>query len=129
MRQEIDRAIGRATEQFEANPSAAWSHPSVGYSSSFDLQDRGDHYELRAYLPDVKASDVNVQIDNDRTLHVSVTQRKEETKNTSQGNTRFTELGNYEQVVTLPEPVQSSEMKIDRHDHEVVITIPKAKAT
>ena len=129
MQQEIDRTIRRVTEEFEASSKSALSQPNVGYSSSFDLQDRGDHYELHAYLPDVKASDVNVKIDNDRTLHVSVTQRKQETKNTSQGNASFTELGNYEQVVTLPEPVQSSEMKIDRHGHEVVITIPKSKAT
>jgi hypothetical protein len=27
----------------------------------------------------------------------------------------------------MPEPVRSSEMKIDLHDHEVVITIPKPK--
>jgi HSP20 family molecular chaperone IbpA len=129
MQEEIDRAIQRATREFETAPNAAWFHPSVGYSSSFDLEDRGDHYELRAYLPDAKASDVNVKIDNDRTLHVSVTQRKEETKKTSSGSTSFKELGTYEQVITLPEPVRSSEMKIDRQDHEVVITIPKANAT
>ena len=60
-------------------------------------------------------------------LHVGVTRRKEETKSTSGGSGSFTELGHYEQVVTLPEPVKSSEMKVDRHDHEIVITIPKAK--
>jgi HSP20 family molecular chaperone IbpA len=74
----------------------------------------------------VKASDVNVKIDNDRVLHARVTQRNQETKSTGGGNATFTELGTYEQVVTLPEPVKSEEMKIDRHGHEVPITIPKA---
>jgi HSP20 family molecular chaperone IbpA len=129
MQREIDHAIRRATQQFEASSKAAFSQPSVGYSSSFDLRDRKDHYELRAYLPDAKASDVNVKIDNDRTLEIKVTQRKQETKNTAGGNASFTELGEYEQLITLPEPVRSSEMKIDRQDHEVVITIPKANAT
>lgn len=129
MQQEIDRAIHRATEEFEAGSKAALFQPGIGYSSSFDLQDRKDHYELHAYLPDVKASDVNVKVDNDRTLHISVTQRKQETKKTSGGSASFTELGKYEQVITLPEPVRSSDMKIDRQDHEVVITIPKANAT
>jgi len=127
LQEEIDRAIERATREFQKAPESAWSHPSLGYSSSFSLEDRGDHYELRAYLPDVKASNINVKIDNDRTLHVSVTQRKEEIKNTTSGVTSFKELGTYEQVVTLPEPVRSSEMKIDRRDHEVVVTIPKAE--
>jgi len=31
--------------------------------------------------------------------------------------------------VTLPEPVKSSEMKIERKGHEVVITVPKANAS
>ncbi len=129
MQEEIDRAMRNATEQFQLGPGATAFRPDAGYSSSFDLRDRKDHFELRAYLPDTKASDANVKVDNDRTLHVSVSQRKQETKNTSGGSMSFTELGQYEQVVTLPEPVKSSDMKMDRHGHEVVITIPKAKTS
>jgi HSP20 family molecular chaperone IbpA len=127
MQEEIDPAIRSATKQFELNPGAMVFRSDAGYSSSFDLRDGKNSFELRAYLPDAKASDVNVRVDNDRTLHVGVTQRKEETKSTSGGSGSFTELGHYEQVVTLPEPVKSSEMKVGRHDHEIVITIPKAK--
>jgi HSP20 family molecular chaperone IbpA len=127
MQEEIDRAIRNATEQFQLGPGATAFRPEAGYSSSFDLRDRKDRFELRAYLPGVKASDVNVKIDNDRTLHVSVTQRKQETKKTSGVNATVTELGQYEQVVTLPEPVKSSDMKIERNGHELVITVPKAK--
>jgi HSP20 family molecular chaperone IbpA len=129
MQEEIDRVIRRAAEELENAPNTAWFHPSVGYSSSFDLRDRGDRYEMRVYLPDAKASDVKVQIDNDRTLRVSVTQRKEETKKSGSGSASFKELGEYEQVVTLPEPVRSADMKIDRRDHEVVIKLPKAAGT
>ncbi len=72
MQQEIDRVIRNATEQFQIGPSASVFRPDAGHSSSFDLRDRKDHFELRAYLPDAEASDVNVKIDNDKTLHVSV---------------------------------------------------------
>ena len=116
------------TEQFEISPGATVFRPDAGYSSSFNLRDRNDHYELRAYLPDVNASDVNVRINNDRTLHVSVTQRKQQKKDTKNGSASFTELGQYEQVLTLPEPVKSSEMKVDRQHHEIVITIPEASS-
>ena len=129
MQEEIDRAIRNATEQFQLGPGATAFRPEAGYSSSFDLRDRKDRFELRAYLPGVKASDVNVKIDNDRTLHVSVTQRKQETKKTSGVNATVTELGQYEQVVTLPQPVKSSDMKIERNGHELVITVPKAKTS
>ena len=126
MQEQIDRAIRDATEKFSFAPGATTFRQDAGYSSSFDLHDRKDHYELRAYLPDVNASDVNVKIDNDQTLRVSVKQHKEETKNTKNGSASVTELGEYEQIVTLPEPVRSQDMKIDRHGHEIVITIPKA---
>jgi HSP20 family molecular chaperone IbpA len=126
MQEEIDRAIRDASERFSLGQGATAFRPDAGYSSSFDLRDRKDRYELRAYLPDVNPSDVNVKIDNDQTLHVSVKQEKQQTKNTKNGSASITQLGEYEQVVTLPEPVRSKEMKIDRHGHEIVITIPKA---
>jgi hypothetical protein len=41
----------------------------------------------------------------------------------------FSELGTYEQLVTLPEPTNVDAMKVDTRDNEAVITIPKAKAS
>ena len=128
MQKQIDRAIRDATEDFAFAPGTNMFKPDVGYSSSFDLRDRKDHYELHAYLPDVNPSDVNVKIDNDQTLRVSVKQQKQETKNTKNGSASITELGQYEQVVTLPESVRSQDMKINRNGHEIVITIPKANS-
>lgn len=128
MQEEIDRSIRRATERFQLGPSASLFRPDAGYSSSFDLRDKNDHFELRAYLPDVEASDVSVKIDDDRVLHVSVAQKKQETQKENGSDSSVTALGHYEQVVTLPEPVKGSDMKIDRNGHEVIITIPKAKS-
>lgn len=128
MQEEIDRSIRRATERFQLGPSASLFRPDAGYSSSFDLRDKNDHFELRAYLPDVEASDVSVKIDDDRVLHVSVAQKKQETKKENGSESHVTALGHYEQVVTLPEPVKGSDMKIERNGHEVIITIPKAKS-
>ncbi len=122
----VDRAIRHATEQLELGNSASIFRPDAGYSSQFDLRDRSDHFELRAYLPDAEASDVNVKVDDDRVLHVTVDHRKHEIKKDSAHEARMTELGRYEQVVTLPEAVRSNEMKIERNGHEVIITIPKA---
>lgn len=128
MQEEIDRTIRRATERFQLGPSANLFRPEAGYSSSFDLRDKQDHFELRAYLPDVETSDVSVKIDDGRVLHVSVAQKKQETKKDNGSESHVTALGHYEQVVTLPEPVKGSDMKIDRNDHEMIVTIPKAKS-
>jgi HSP20 family molecular chaperone IbpA len=127
LQEEIDRTIRRATEKFQIGPGASLFRPDAGYSSSFDLRDRKDHFELRAYLPDAEASDVNVKIDDDRVLHLSVGHKKEEMKKENGSEARVTELGHYEQVITLPEAVKGADMKIERNGHDVVITIPKAK--
>ena len=129
MREEIDRAIRNATEQFRLGPGATVLRPDAGYSSQFDLRDRKDHFEVRAYLPDAEASDVNVKIDNDKTLHLTVVQKRHEAKKENAFEASVTELGQYEQVITLPEAVRSADMKIERNGHEVIITIPKAKKT
>ena len=126
MQEEIDRAVRHATEQFQLGSSTMTFRPDAGYSSQFDLRDRKDHFELRAYLPDAEASDVNVKIDNDKTLRISVVHKKHEMKKESALEASVTELGKYEQTVTLPEAVRSAEMKVERKGHEVIITIPKA---
>jgi hypothetical protein len=77
---EVDRSIRSAIEQFEPETYATVFRRDAGYPSSFDLRDRKDHYELRAYLPDAKAWDVNVRTDNNRTLHVSRNPPKTENK-------------------------------------------------
>jgi HSP20 family molecular chaperone IbpA len=127
MQEEIDQVIRRATERFQLGPGANLFRPDAGYSSSFDLRDRKDHFELRAYMPDAEASDVSVKVDDDRVLHLTVGHKKEQLKRENESEAKVTDLGRYEQVITLPEPVKGSDMKVDRNGHEVVITIPKAK--
>jgi HSP20 family molecular chaperone IbpA len=126
MHEEIDRSIRRATEQFRLEaPSTAFSR-DLGYSSSLDLRDRGDHYELRTYLPDAETQNVKVTNDGDRQVRVSISHRKQQKKEKDGTQAMFSELGTYEHLVTLPGPAKMKEMKIDHRDHEVVITIPKA---
>jgi len=129
MQEEIDRAIRRATDQFRLGPSSAPFSRDLSYSSSLDVRDRDDHFEVRAYLPDAEAKDVKVTTEGEQTLRVKVSHRKEQKKEKDDAQSVFRELGHYEQVVTLPEPVESKDMKVDTREHELVITIPKAKAS
>ena len=128
MQDEIDRAIRRATEQFRLGPSTEPFSRDLSYSSSLDVRDRDDHFEVRSYLPDAEAKDVKVTTEGEQTLRVKVSHRKEQKKE-DDAQSVFRELGHYEQVVTLPEPVNSKDMKVDTREHEFVITIPKAKAS
>lgn len=128
MQADVDRAIGRATDSFRLTAGSDLLRRDLGFSSSLDVRDRKDHFEISAYLPDTEASDVKVVTEGDKTLRVTVSQKKEDKRDTANGTSSFSELGQYEQLVTLPEAIRSQDMKVERNGHEVVINVPKAKA-
>ena len=67
--------------------------------------------------------------EGEQTLRVKVSHRKEQKRENDDAQSVWRELGQYEQVVTLPEPVNTKDMKVDTRDQELVITIHKAKAS
>jgi HSP20 family molecular chaperone IbpA len=129
MQEEIDRVVRRATEQFRMGAGAMPFTRDLGYTSSLDVRDRKDHFEVRAYLPDAETKDVKVKTEGDQTLRVSVSHRKQQKKEGDGERAMSSEFGTYEQLVTLPEPVKVEEMKVDTRDNEIVVTVPKAKAS
>lgn len=90
-----------------------------GFAASVDLREQKDRYVARVYVPNGDTSKVNATIDNGA-LHV--TMQATEAKN----GTRT--LENYEQIITLSEPVQADRMQIERKQNMVVITVPKSVA-
>lgn len=88
------------------------------FASSIDLRDQKDKYVVRVFVPNADTSKVNAKVEGD-TLHVTAS-GEEKTKNSSQS-------ARYEQMITLPGPVQSDKMKIERKQNLVVIDLPKAK--
>lgn len=131
MRQDIDRSIDRAMQQLQAS-SAGMMTPdwnTAGYSSSLDVRDRGDHFEVRADLPNTDKKDVKVTSEGDRGVHVNVTQHQEQKKDANGSQATVSEFGSYDELVTLPGPADMKNMKIDNRNGELVITIPKAKAS
>lgn len=131
MRQDIDRTIDRAMQQMQ-NGSVGLMTPdwnASGYSSSLDVRDRGDHFEVRADLPNTDKKDVKVTTEGDRGVRVNVTQHQEQKKDANGGQTTVNEFGSYDELVTLPGPADMKDMKIDNRNGELVITIPKAKAS
>ena len=130
MRQDIDAAIQRATRQLRVGTAniPGWND-AAGFSSALDVRDRGDHYEVRADLPNTDQKNVKVTTQGDRELRVDVSQHQEENQNTNGGQSTFTEFGSYDQLVTLPGPADMKDMKVDNRNGELIITIPKAKAS
>ena len=87
-------------------------------SASVDLRDQKDKYVARIYLPNGEdTSKVNARVE-DGVLHI--TAEGEQAKNGAASTERF------EQILSLPGPVQADKMHVDRKQNLVVVTVPKA---
>ena len=126
MQAQMDQMFNRMSEQFRMEPGFPESNEIPGYSLSLDVRDLKDHFEVKAFLPDTKLSDVKVNLQNNQTLKVDVSRQENETSSKQNATASVNEWGQYEQVVQLPGPVKAGGMKIERKDHELLITLPKA---
>ena len=126
MQAQMDRMFGQMNEQFQGAASFHGFTDIPGYSLSLDVRDLKDHYEVHAYLPDAKASDVHVSLGDNQTLKVEVDRQHAQKSGMTNMVSNVVELGQYTQEVQLPTPVKADQMKITRNGHDLVITIPKA---
>jgi HSP20 family molecular chaperone IbpA len=101
--------------------------PGPRFDASATVQDRGNNYVATFNLPKRDLSNVKVNV-KDGILSVNAsaeqtTKSDQAGKNDSGAETEM--LNEYEQLVTLPGPVDASKMKVDKHGDSVVITLPK----
>ncbi len=122
---EMNEIFRQSIARFHASPSMNPFGDDAGYSLSLDVRDLKDHYEVKAFLPDAKASEANVKLEGNR-LEVSVTHRQPGNAGSTNAPGVGTEWGRYTQVVELAGNLRSEKMKVEQKDHELVITIPKA---
>ena len=74
----------------------------------------------RFYLPEKDLKDVSVEL-KDGQLHLTAS----ETSSSQQGAMSNTESGRYEQILSLPGPVNEKGMKVQRKNGTIVVTVPK----
>ncbi|HEY2802099.1 MAG TPA: Hsp20 family protein [Chthoniobacterales bacterium] len=118
----LDQRMGQLDNQLDSvfantfRNFGDWFGPN-NLGSSIDLRDQKDKYVVRVYVPGSDTSKVNARVENN-TLHVTAEGGKTR-KNSSQSE-------RYEQIVSLPGPVDASKMRIERKQNLVVINLPKA---
>jgi HSP20 family molecular chaperone IbpA len=125
---QIDKMFNQMSTRFRMEPRLEIFNESPGYSLSLNVQDLKDRFEVRAFLPNAKTSDVNVSLVNNQTLKVEVRNKSTETSASKAAKASVTEWGDYAQTIQLPAPVKNESMKIDHEGHELLITLPKAHA-
>lgn len=126
MQLRMDRMFNQMDTRFHSEPQFSGIAENPSYSLSLNMQDLKNRYEVSAFLPDAKVSNVNVKLENNRTLKVDVSNQQTQTSDKKDLATNVSEWGQYEQVIQLPTPVKADEMKITRKEHELLITLPKA---
>lgn len=125
MRRDMDRAFEDAFREFRVLPEHKGFFDEPRFGSSLDLKEEGDNYIVRAYLPDRDMQNINVTVEN-RTLKIEA--QEQETKKGDKGSAlHSTRKAAYSQLLTLPGPVQSDKMKVDKKEGMLVVTLPKAK--
>lgn len=122
---QIDQVFQRSFTQLRAASPPASVEAKPGYSLSMDVRDLKDQYQVRAFLPDTKPSDVKVNLNGDQ-LKVDMANKVTEKPTAKNGETAMTEWGNYEETVQLAGPLKDNQMKVQRLPHELLISVPKA---
>ena len=126
MRRDMDRAFDDAFREFRSAPEHKGFFDEPRFGSSLDLKEEGDHYVVRAYLPDRDVQNINVTVE-DRTLRIEAREQETTRKEDKAGALHSTRKAAYSQLFTLPGPVQSEKMKVEKKEGMVVVTLPKAK--
>jgi len=126
MQAQMDKMFDQMSAQFRGEPQSGLLPDNAGYSLSLNVENLKNRYVVRAFLPDTKLSDVNVKLENDRTLQVGVSNQQIQTSEKKNEAASVSELGQYEQSIQLPSPVKPNGMKVVRNEHELLITLPKA---
>ena len=126
MRREMDRAFDEAFSEFRTAPEHKGFFDEPRFGSSLDLKEEGDNYVVRAYLPDRDMQNISVTAE-DRTLKIEAKEEEATKKEGQAGALHSTRKAAYSQFVTLPGPVQSDKMKVEKKAGMLVVTLPKAK--
>ena len=122
---EMEKMFQRSISRFPLSPLMDPFKNDTGYSLSLDVRERKDRYEVRAYLPDAKATDANVRLEGNR-LQVEVANRPAASQQNTNSLVQIDEWGHFTQAVELAGKLNSSKIKVEHKNHELLITIPKA---
>jgi HSP20 family molecular chaperone IbpA len=126
MQREMDRIFHQAFLEFRSRPEFGEFFNQARFGSSFDLQEERDKYVVRAYLPERDMDNVNVTIEG-QVLKLEA--KGENTRREEKEGVLFSRKAQYSQVLTLPGPVQTDKMTVERKENMLVVTLPKASAS
>lgn len=93
----------------------------LNFGSAVHVDDQPNDYVVHFNLPNNDLQDVQVKLENGQ-LRVTAAESEEQKSSDAQS----LRSGEFEQLFTLPGPVQEKGMKVERNNGTIVVTVPKA---
>lgn len=119
MRQEMERL----TEGL--NRGLFWER-TAGVFPLVNLTEDGDHYYLRAELPGIKASDLDISVTG-TSVTISGERKIPEEGEGATYHRREREAGRFSRTVTISDPVETAKIEAECKNGVLTITLPKAE--
>ena len=124
MQSEMESLYDQAFHDFY---TARFSNPPV--TGSISLEEQGDDYVVKADIPGVQESDININLDG-RLLSISAetSASKQQTDAKGQPIEQDRYASSFQEAFTLPGPVNATGMHSQYQDGMLTLTIPKANS-
>lgn len=126
MGREMDKMFHEQADEMSRGPGGPhWLYRS-SFDSAYDLQDEGERYVVRVYMPERGMEQVKVSVREQNLIIEAVAQKTQEMQD---GKTMMRHMSQYSQSISLPGPVDADRMEIERKRGMLLIRIPKSKET
>ncbi|RBP35642.1 HSP20 family molecular chaperone IbpA [Roseimicrobium gellanilyticum] len=123
MRRDMDRAFEDSFNAFKFIPTYKDIFDEYRFGSTYNVEDKGDSYEVRIFLPDRGMENVIATVEG-QTLQIEA--RSESSPAGQQSNDGGVHRAAYTQRITLPGPVDRAKMKVEKKERMMVVMLPKA---
>jgi HSP20 family protein len=99
----------------------------VGYPIS-DLEDKGDHYELKADLPGIQKENVEINVTND-TIEISGKQQPSREEESTEYLLKERRWASFDRSFTLPEDILPDKAEAEMKNGILTVKVPKKEPT
>ncbi len=128
MQQQMDAMFQNFGQNFQA--PALMQTPRLIHSSgvlSSGFQDKGDHYELKIRISNLKNSKVDITSENGMLTVTSQSQNKQEQTKGNYGKVISFSSSSSTESFTLPPDADAATIKAEQKDNTITITLKKKK--
>lgn len=125
MGREMDDMLHEYADETPHHPGGRHWFDNRSFDSAYDLQDEGERYVVRVYMPERSMEEVKVTVREQKLMIDAVAEKCCLKKD---GKMMMRHMSQYSQSISLPGPVDADRIETERKQGMLLIRIPKTKA-